>query len=297
MTNIFLLGSSTRTGEYINLNYKDYFENGKIYCFSSKKNSNYYLDLKNHIIPPGIPFDKEFIIISLAPIWLFVPYLESLLKKNKVNRDLISGIIVTSSTSVITKKYSWNIFDNNLYKKLSLFEKKLINLSTNYKFALTIIRPTLIYDDIGRNSDKNISTLLKLMKKTLILPLPDHTGLRQPLHFSQLGESILNISKSYKLDKKNKSYNIINLGGDEELTYQEILNRLKKSFPASDSINNCIFIKIPNRLFFLLCMPILIFSPKLFEAIQRITINMHGFSKSYEVSGSERKKFPVKSKI
>ena len=58
-----------------------------------------------------------------------------------------------------------------------------------------------------------------------------------------------------------------------------------------------IIMKIPNRIFFLFCMPILIFSPKLYEAIQRITINMSGFKKSYKISGKNKEKFPIKSNI
>ena len=178
---------------------------------------------------------------------------------------------------------------------MNYWEEKLIILKNKYDINVSLIRPTLIYDDMGTNSDKNISVLLKIIKNAFILPLPSHTGLRQPIHFSQIGESILSISKSYQLDKKKKgTTQVINLGGDEELTYQEILNRIKKYLKKSNSFNNCIFIKIPNRLFFLLCIPILIFSPKLYESIQRITINMNGFTKSYKVSGSKGKKFPVK---
>ncbi len=294
MTNILLFGSTTKTGQYINSYYKEFIENSKIYCFSSKKNSTYYLDLKSHIFPDLITLNKKFIIISLAPIWLFVPYLESILERKKINKKYILGIIVTSSSSVITKKYSWNKFDNNLYKKLSLCEKKLSNLNRKYNLRISIVRPTLIYDDIGNNSDKNISFLVKMMQKTIILPFPKHTGLRQPIHFSQLGQSILNISKSYNLDNnKKKTMQVLNLGGDEELTYQEILYRIKKSWPKSNRIN-CIFLKIPNRAFFLLCIPIIIFSPKLYEAIQRTTINMNGFTKSYKISGKKKKFFPVK---
>ena len=253
------------------------------------------MDLKSFIIPDNLPLNEEFIIISLAPIWLFVPYLEWLLESKKFNKKLLLGIIITSSTSIITKKYSWNKFDNNLYKKLSYWEKRLHNLNKRFNLGISLIRPTLIYADIGNYSDQNISILIKIMKKLLILPLPNDTGLRQPIHFSQLGKSILNISKSYKeFTYKKRSVKIINLGGDEELTYEEILKRIKKSFPKSDKINNCIFIKIPNRFFFILCIPILIFSPKLFEALQRITINMNGFTKSYKISGSKKKNFPVK---
>ena len=117
-------------------------------------------------------FNKESIIISLAPIWLFVSYLESLLERKKIIKNCILGIIVTSSSSVITKKYSWNQFDINLYKRLSLWEEKLISINRKYNIRLSIIRPTLIYDDIGNNSDKNISTLLKIMQKQSLCQYP-----------------------------------------------------------------------------------------------------------------------------
>ncbi len=294
MTNIFLFGSSTKTGQYINYTHREFIENSKIYSFSSKKKKSIYLDLKSYRVPDGINFNKEFIIISLAPIWLFVPYLESLLKRKEINKNYILSIIVTSSSSVITKKYSWNKFDNNLYEKLRFWEEKLIFINKKYDIRITVIRPTLIYDDIGSNSDKNINALLRLMQRTLILPFPKNTGLRQPIHFSQLGQCILSICKLHYLDKEKKSdIEFINLGGDEELTYQEILYRIKKNHPKSDKIS-CIFLKIPNRLFFLLCIPTILFSPKLYEAIQRIAINMHGFTKSHKISGKEKKNFPVK---
>ncbi len=294
MKNILLFGSSTKTGQYIKSNFSEFFRNSKIYSFTSKKSSAFYLDLKTYIIPDKVNFNKEYIIISLAPLWIFVPYLESFLKSKDINRKNILGIIVTSSTSVITKKYCWNEFDNKLYKKLSFWEEKLFNINRKYNIKLTLLRPTLIYDDIGKNSDKNVSVLLKVMRNTFILPFPKNTGLRQPIHFSQLGQSILSISKSYFSDKSKKGgVEVLNLGGDEELTYGEILYRIKKSYSKSRNIN-CILLKIPNKLFFLLCIPIIIISPRFYEAIQRITINMNGFTKSHEISGKEKKKFPVK---
>ena len=296
MTNIFLLGSSTRTGEYINENYMNFLKNSKLYKFSSKKNKSFFLDLNSFTIPKRINFNKECIFISLAPIWLFVPYLEFLLEKKIINKKNILAIIATSSTSVITKKYTWNKYDKNLYQKLNNSEQKLILLKNKYGINVSLIRPTLIYDDIGNNSDKNINILFKIIKRVYLLPVPSNTGLRQPIHVSQLGQVIIKISKKYIENHKcQKSIEVINIGGDEEITYQEILNRIKKSFFDSGNIQNCIFIKIPNRLFFLLCIPIMIFSPKTFEAIQRITINMSGFTMSYKISGLDKKTFPVKS--
>ncbi len=97
-----------------------------------------------------------------------------------------------------------------------------------------------------------------------------------------------------KTDKKDVFFNeILNLGGDEEITYEEILKRIKKSFPNSNRKNRCLILKIPNRIFFMIFIPIQIFSPKLYEAIQRTTVNMNGFTKSYKISRTNKKLFPI----
>ena len=128
--------------------------------------------------------------------------------------------------------------------------KRLIDFNKKYNLGITIVRPTLIYGDIGSKSDKNFSKVSSLMKKTCILPIPSNSGIRQPIHISQLGDSILNISKSFTLNKSSiKSTEIINIGGDEELSYEEILNRIKKSYHSKDYIQNCNLIKLPNRIF------------------------------------------------
>ena len=87
-----------------------------------EKNSNLFLDLTLDF-PKEIPTNQDFIIISLAPIWLIVPYLEYIFHKRYLDKKNVKGIIITSSTSIITKKYSWNRFDKNLYGKLMFWEK------------------------------------------------------------------------------------------------------------------------------------------------------------------------------
>jgi len=299
MKNILLFGGSTETGKFISKKINYYFDNSKIYKFSSHKDKDdyIYLDLKLFSFPIEISIEEEILIISLAPIWLFIPYLEEILKSEKLNKKKILGIIAVSSTSAVTKKYSWNKFDKNLSKKLLFWEKKFLEIRDEYNINIDLIRPTLIYGNVGKNEDKNISILLKIMQKTLILPLPKETGLRQPIHYSQLAISILEIAK--KTEKREIGYNsfinIFNIGGDEELTYKEILNRIKKSFPNSNKVNKCLIIEIPNRLFLALCFPLLIFSPKLYEAIERTIIDMNGFTKSYKITGKKRTNFPASS--
>ena len=299
MKSILLFGSSTKTGNYIYQNYDVFTNYSKVYRFSRRKKADFYLDLKSYNFPKKFFLDKKFTIISLAPIWLFVPYLESLLETKKIDKDNILGLIVTSSTSAITKKYAWNKYDQELSEKLIFWENKLSYLKKKYSLKkVTIIRPALIYGDIGSNSDNNLSLLLNIIKRTQFLLIPKETGLRQPIHFSQLGASILNISKYFIEDTKDKnSLRVLNLGGDEELTYEEIINKINNSFTKYRFLGKYIILKIPNRIFFFFCMPILVFSPKFYEAIQRIAINMGGFTKSYKVSGKNKEEFPVRSNI
>ena len=106
MKNILLFGSSTETGKWISKEIDDFIENSKIYQFSNQKGNKLYVDLKLFNLPKEISQKKDFLIISLAPIWFFVPYLEAILKQKKINKKSILGIIVVSSTSSITKKYS-----------------------------------------------------------------------------------------------------------------------------------------------------------------------------------------------
>ena len=297
MNTILLFGSSTKTGAYICENYKIFTKYSKLYKFSRNKNADFCLDLNSYTFPKEISLEKKFAIVSLAPIWLFVPYLESLLATKKLNKENIIGLIVTSSTSAITKKYAWNKSDQKLSEKLIFWEKKLSYLKRKYNLKnVTLIRPTLIYGDIGGNSDKNISFIFNIIKKTNFLFIPKETGLRQPIHFSQLGASILNIVKSF-LELDNNYFKTLNLGGDEELSYEEILYRIKKSFPENSRLSKSIILKIPNRIFFLFCIPLLIFDPKFYEAIQRMVTNMSGFTKSYKISGKQKEEFPVKSNI
>lgn len=294
MTNIFLFGSTTETGKFIKKNYSNYFKDGAIFTFSSKSKNEIFFDLMTSNYPKELFINQDTIIISLAPIWLFVPFLVSFLKKT--NHKKIKAIIITSSTSVLTKKYSWNKFDKQLYQKLDYWEDKLKEIMNFYNLNIILIRPTLIYGDLSTNSDKNISLLVKLMRKSFFLPIPCETGLRQPLHFSQLATSIMNIGKNV-VKKGAKFENILtyNIGGDEEFSYERMLYKIKENFSKNDRIQNCKIIKIPSRLFLILCLPILIFSPKTYEAIQRLKIDMAGFIRSYKISEDNRKVFPVKS--
>ena len=94
MTNIFLFGSTTETGKFIKKNYAKYFKDGVIFTFSSNSKKEIFFDLKTSNYPKELCINEDTIIISLAPIWLFVPFLISFLKKS--NHKKIKAILITS---------------------------------------------------------------------------------------------------------------------------------------------------------------------------------------------------------
>lgn len=296
MTEIKLFGISGETGEYFQKVYKKYLKQTKLIIFSRSNKRSIYFDLTSSLYPKELFLKEETLLISLAPIWLFVPFLRNYI--NKKNRDKIKGIIVTSSTSLNTKKYSWNKFDKKLYSDLSYWEEELIKIKKNFDLNLTIIRPTLIYGDIGYDEDKNLSFIIKLMRKLIFIPIPKETGIRQPIHYSQLINCILKISNYYlKSSGKNKGeLSVLNIGGDEELSYENMLERIKENLSKESLIKKCFLIKIPNRIFFLILSPIILISPKYYASILRISVNMGGFQPSYKIHGKKEAKFPLRIK-
>ncbi len=296
MTEIKLFGGSTEAGKYFKKVYKKYLNKTKLISFSRSNNENTYFDLNSLFYPKELLLKEETIFISLAPIWLFVPFLKNYI--NTRNQKKIKGIILTSSTSVITKKYSWNKFDEELYSQLSYWEGELIKLNKKFNIKISLIRTSLIYGDIGFNEDKNLSLIINLMRKFIFIPIPKDTGIRQPIHYSQLIKCILKISYSYisNSEKSDGKLNIFDIGGDEELSYEKMLNRIKDNMKYDYLLRKCFLIKIPNRIFFFILSPVILISPKYYESILRIAINMGGFQPSYKISGEKKSKFPLRIK-
>ena len=296
MTEIKLFGASTLAGQYFKNNYRKYFNSFKLSSFSRSNKTDIYFDLTSSIYPKELILENKTLIISMAPIWLFVPFFKKFYKE--ANFKKIKGLIIVSSTSVTTKKYSWNNFDKKLYSDLSYSEKELLNLQEKHNIKITIIRPSLIYGNIGYEEDKNLSFLIRLIKATPFIPIPNETGIRQPIHYSQLVKCVIALSKSYLNNQINKKdeLNILNIGGDEELTFEKLLSRLEENFKSKLKFRRCLLVKIPNRIFFFLFSPLIIFSPRYYAAILRISINMGGFQPSYKIHGDNKVKFPLKTK-
>ncbi len=289
--NIYLFGKTSLSGEvfykYFNLKQKKY----KIYSFSRDEKKGYKIDLSN---PNSFSVinNEEFIIISFAPIWYLADFLNYFFYQDNSCLKNLRGIVACSSTSAITKRFEFNSFDKNLAKKLLLSEKIIMSITEKLNINCQIIRPTMIYGSFKEMQDNNISRILYFMRHLKIVLLPSNSGFRQPIHAYQLAEVVYFLMmKSIKANTKVNN-NLINLGGDVILNYHEIIKSLKNSVGKDDNARKCLIIKIPNRFFLTLILPVMIISPKSFAALSRICSNLSGFEKASKITGNKPRSFP-----
>ena len=239
-------------------------------------------------------FDCPGIWISFAPIWLFAPFLEQLALNYPERLQGLRGVIACSSSSSITKRFAANRYDRQLVSSLITAEDQLLMTCRQLSVPCRILRPTLIYGQAGDLSDRNLSRLLQLMRHLPFLPLPSITGLRQPIHASQLAAVVLELA--YQLGGHGWSVDLperITLGGDTELSYKDMLRSLQLAQPPEDPSRRCILLPIPNRFFFALAMPLMVVSPKSFEAVLRIGSDLAGFTPAYMLLGKPKRSFPI----
>ena len=85
----------------------------------------------------------------------------------------------------------------------------------------------------------------------------------------------------------------LEIGGDDTISYKSMLTAIQRSLPNDDPATSCHLIPIPNRLLFFLSSPLLLRSPKAYEAILRMSVDLSGFKASSELVGSEMQPFPM----
>ena len=157
--------------------------------------------------------DKIGFWICVASIWVLPDYFP-MLEKHGARR-----IVAVSSTSIFTKSRSGSAEEKSTVLKLSSAETRLEQWSANTGVEWIVLRPTLIY---GRGMDKNISEIVRLIRRLGIFPLLGKgDGLRQPVHADDVAMACL--SALEKTDIVNRAYNI---SGGETLSYLEMINRL-----------------------------------------------------------------------
>ena len=168
--NIHIFGATTNTGRAM---LKDpYLKNNQINCFEySRKNiGENYLELNNYNSFNLKNLEGESIFVSCAPIWIFANFIESLFELSCKNMENLKAIIVCSSSSIVTKRFSYNSWDKNLYKKLLNAENKIEKICIRYQVKCIIIRPTIIYGNIGQYRDHNLSQIIDFPFSYQVIP-------------------------------------------------------------------------------------------------------------------------------
>jgi hypothetical protein len=297
--NLYLFGASTPTGEALLQRAAECFPGLSVTIYSRKPYSCssdcLWADFSD---PIGFSLpcqdDCQGLWISFAPIWLLAPFFEQLAIRYPDRLSRLRGVIACSSSSALTKRYAANPFDRQLVKRLVDAEQQLLATCSSLHVPCCILRPSLIYGQLGRYRDKNLSRLIALLRRLPILPLPADTGLRQPIHASQLAEVVLQIA----IQLSNHGWDLdqpkcIAVGGDTELTYAAMLLALQRSLPQDDPARRCRLLPVPNRLFYLLASPLLISSPKAFEAVLRMAADLSGFTRAHKLLDEPPQPFPV----
>tara|TARA_S200000501_G_C20871136_1_gene764304 strand:- start:3628 stop:4518 length:891 start_codon:yes stop_codon:yes gene_type:complete len=289
--NIHVFGANTLTGEFLISELKIKIPNLKIIDYSRRNKNSFFIDLENDEYKILCP-KEDHLIINIAPIWIFADFFYKAFNKDPLVLNKLKGVITCSSSSVITKKKSRNKFDKDLLIKLNNAEKKLENICNKNNILLTIVRPTLIYGKSINKVDKNINFILRILRITPLIIFPRNSGLRQPIHAKQLSEVLVSLTLKTINKDFNKVY-IVNVGGDIEINYLEMINRIRSELGTNDPAKKFIILKIPNKLFFLLLYPINIFSPRIYGVILRLGSNLSGFTKASQITGKGIKGFPI----
>jgi len=296
---LHLFGASTPSGEALLQSAATCFPGWTVAVYSRKSHGSFpdchradFCD-PSGFCPAG-PSDCPGLWISFAPIWLLAPFLEQLANHYPERVRGLRGVVACSSSSAFTKRFASNRFDRQLVKRLVNAEQQLLATCSRLQVPCRIIRPTLIYGQVGPYGDQNLSRLLALLRRLPLLPLPAETGLRQPIHASQLAAVALQMAKQVV----NNSWDpvqpeCIEVGGDTELSYTDMLRALQQSLPQHDSARRCRLLPVPNRLFFLVAAPLLIRSPKAFEAVLRMGVDLSGFTTAHQHLGELPQPFPV----
>lgn len=288
---VYLFGSTTPTGQaYINIfnkNIKD--KNLNIFSRYSEGSSKVDLDIPDSF---KINDNHEFLLVSFAPIWKLAKFLEYLKNNSPEKLFSLKGIIACSSSSIYTKRFSFSKFDKRLYEKLNNSELIITKLYKSLNIPICILQPTLVYGNVGIYKDKNINFLKNLLKNLPLLVIPSESGLRQPIHAYQLAFIAFFKTKEFFKSSKNELTRIT-IGGDLTLSFKQILESLNKANTILKWRRKCMIIEIPNRIYFILMCPILLFNPRWFAALLRLNSNLSGFKTASEFTKKTQKEFPL----
>ncbi len=223
--------------------------------------------------------------IAFAHIWLVAPLLQALRAGLPDCLADLRGVVACSSSSVITKRFAANGFDRDLVRRLSASQEQLLADCAELGVPVRILAPTLIHGRTAHNVDHNVETLHRWLRRLPVLLLPAHTGLRQPIAAADLAAVAL--AQAQELaepvpEEPTAASAVLPLGGDETLSYRALLERVQAGDPRAA---RCRLLTLPNPLFQWLASPLLLVSPKTFEAVLRLSADLAGFARVADLLG------------
>lgn len=165
--------------------------------------------------PPLLPAADA--LLALTPLWLLPPLLAAQPAGSQ------QRVLAFGSTSVLAKAASSDAAERALAQRLAAAEAAAAVAAARQGCALTLLRPTLIYD--GQH-DRNITRLVEVMRRFHCLPLVgEGRGLRQPVHADDLAAAVLAL-----LQQGVGAGQTYTLTGGETLTYRAMLERLRQHY-------------------------------------------------------------------
>ena len=228
--------------------------------------------------------------LSFAPLWHLAPFLAAMAERHPRDLRPVRALVACSSSSVVTKRFAANRFDRELVTFLTAAQRQLEATCEAHGIPLRILAPTLIHGRTAHHADRNVETLRHLLRRLPLLPLPRHTGLRQPVAAADLAAVALAQAGRLAAEpvRHDRGQTLLLLGGDESLPYRALLERIQKEDPAT---RRCRLVSLPTRLFHFLAAPLLLLNPRAFEAVLRIGADLAGFPTTAELLGRPPRPF------
>ncbi|MDC7677752.1 NAD-dependent epimerase/dehydratase family protein [Asticcacaulis machinosus] len=153
-------------------------------------------------------------VIITAPVWLVS---EAVLRR--LWAQGMKRLVVFSSTSRFSKTFSPEPEERRIADLLATSEDRIMAFGAIHDVGVTILRPTLIYDE-GR--DQNISRIARFIDKYGVFAVCGQaSGLRQPVHARDLATAALQAVRSDAA--ANQAYD---LSGGETLSYRDMVVRI-----------------------------------------------------------------------
>lgn len=155
-------------------------------------------------------------LVSLAPVWLLAPRIPELAAHG------CRRVLAFSSTSAASKEDSPDPAERALARTLRDGEAALRQACAAHGLRWTILRPTLIYDNVR---DRNVTRVAHWLQRFRVFPLVGGgRGLRQPVHADDLALAVLALLAHDGLDGRTYA-----VSGGETLSYRAMVERIRQA--------------------------------------------------------------------